>query len=100
MNRDATRRPLPPLARLGGQVDVVPDGSCAELHRDRLGQGRNNAKAFLDEHLEIAREIEGKVYEATGLNKDLVVPIERDESVDVPDLEGPIEASAVVEQAA
>ncbi len=45
--------------------------------RSRLGQGRNNAKAFLDEHQEMAREIEGKIYDALGSDKDLVVPIER-----------------------
>ncbi len=45
---------------------------------ERLGQGRNNAKAYLDEHPEIAAEIQSKVYEALGIGQDLVQPIERD----------------------
>ena len=49
---------------------------------------RDSAKAFLDENQEMAREIEGKIYTALGLDQDLVVPIERDESEPVPDLEG------------
>ncbi len=60
---------------------------------ERLGQGRNNAKGFLDEHQEIAREIEAKIYAATGADRDLVAPIEREDDVaapvlaDLPDVE-------------
>jgi hypothetical protein len=42
-----------------------------------LGQGRGNAKAFLEEHREIAKEIETKIYAALGIGKDLVKPIEQ-----------------------
>ena len=83
---------------LGIEHDIVTkSGSFFSYNGDRLGQGRNNAKAFLEEHKEIACEIEAKVYEATGLNKDLVVPIDRDEDVALPDLDEPLET---VEQAA
>jgi hypothetical protein len=41
-----------------------------------LGQGRGNAKAFLDEHQDMAKEIEGKIYAALGISRDLVKPIE------------------------
>ena len=55
-------------------------GSFFSYGDERLGQGRNNAKAYLDEHQEIAKEIESKVYEVLGLgDQDLVQPIERDE---------------------
>ena len=63
---------------------VTKSGSFFSYNSERLGQGRNNAKAFLDEHAEIAKEIEGKVYEALGIGQDLVKPIERDEAVEVP----------------
>ena len=56
---------------------VTKSGSFFSYGDERLGQGRNNAKAFLDEHQEISKEIEGKVYEALGLNQDLVAEIER-----------------------
>ena len=58
---------------------VAKSGSFFSYGDERLGQGRNNAKAFLDEHPEIAKEIEAKVYEALGIGQDLVTPIERDE---------------------
>ena len=59
---------------------VTKSGSFFSYGDERLGQGRNNAKAYLDEHQEIAKEIEAKVYEALGLgDQDLVQPIERDE---------------------
>jgi recombination protein RecA len=63
-------------------------GSFFSYGDERLGQGRNNAKAYLDEHQEIAKEIESKVYEALGLGEqDLVQPIERDEdSPPVPEI--------------
>jgi recombination protein RecA len=49
-----------------------------------LGQGRGNAKAYLDEHQEMAKEIEDKIYAALGLGKDLVTPIERDKDASAP----------------
>src|SRR3712207_1956615 len=43
---------------------VAKSGSFFSYDGDRLSQGRNNAKAYLDEHPEIAKEIEAKIYEA------------------------------------
>ena len=57
---------------------VAKSGSFFSYDSERLGQGRNNAKGFLEEHPEIAKEIEGKVYEALGIGQDLVAPIDRD----------------------
>src|ERR671922_1104959 len=56
---------------------VTKSGSFFSYGDERLGQGRNNAKAFLEEHPEIAKEIEGKVYEALGMNQDLIAEIDR-----------------------
>ena len=46
---------------------VTKSGSFFSYGDERLGQGRGNAKAFLDEHPEMAAEIEDKVYDALGL---------------------------------
>ena len=77
------------LLDLGVEHDIVTkSGSFFSYGETRLGQGRNNSKQFLDEHQEISKEIESKVYEALGLgDQDLVQPIERDEdSPPVPDI--------------
>src|ERR1700741_4869549 len=59
---------------------VTKSGSFFSYGEDRLGQGRGNAKAVLDEHQDIAKEIERKIYAALGIGRDLVNPIEgRDE---------------------
>jgi recombination protein RecA len=64
---------------------VTKSGSFFSYGEERLGQGRNNAKAFLDEHADTAKEIENKVYDALGLGKDLVKPIDRDAPVPAPE---------------
>jgi len=67
------------LIDLGIENNVVTkSGSFFSYGDERLGQGRNNAKAFLNEHVEIAKEIESKIYEALGVNRDLVTPIDPD----------------------
>jgi recombination protein RecA len=56
------------LIDLGLEHDIVQkSGSFFSYGSDRLGQGRNNAKAFLRENPAMAREIELKVYEAVGM---------------------------------
>jgi recombination protein RecA len=55
------------LIDLGLEHDIVQkSGSFFSYGEERLGQGRNNAKAYLREHPEKAQEIERKVYEAAG----------------------------------
>ena len=71
---------------------VTKSGSFFSYGEDRLGQGRNNAKAFLDEHLEIAKEIENKIYAALGVDRDLVAPIEHD---DVPEMDVDLETGEI-----
>ena len=66
------------LLDLGVEHNVVSkSGSFFSYKGERLGQGRNNSKAFLDEHQEVAKAIETEVWQALGLGPDLVVPIER-----------------------
>jgi recombination protein RecA len=55
---------------------ITKSGSFFSYGEERLGQGRGNAKAFLDEHQEMAKEIEGKIYSALGIGRDLVKQIE------------------------
>jgi recombination protein RecA len=55
---------------------ITKSGSFFSYGDERLGQGRGNAKAFLDEHPDVAKEIEGKIYAALGIDRNLVKPIE------------------------
>jgi len=53
---------------LGIEHDIVQkSGSFFSYGDERLGQGRNNAKAYLRENPEKLREIEAKIYEAVGI---------------------------------
>jgi recombination protein RecA len=67
---------------LGLEHDIVgKSGSFFSYDGERLGQGRNNAKAFLDEHPDVAEEIENKIYAALGVDRGGVTPIDADEDV-------------------
>ena len=57
---------------------VTKSGSFFSYGDERLGQGRNNAKGYLDQHLEVAKEIEAKIYAALNIGQDLVTPIDRE----------------------
>ncbi|HEY0343636.1 MAG TPA: recombinase RecA [Solirubrobacteraceae bacterium] len=82
------------LLDLGLEHDIVgKSGSFFSYGAERLGQGRNNAKAFLDQHQEIAKEIESKVYAALGIGQDLVAPIEQDEDAAPVPIVGAFEAA-------
>jgi recombination protein RecA len=66
---------------------VTKSGSFFSYGDERLGQGRNNAKAFLNEHLEIRAEIEAKIYEALGIDRDAIAKIEPDDDIPpIPDM--------------
>jgi recombination protein RecA len=58
---------------------ITKSGAFFSYGDERLGQGRGNAKAFLDDHLDLAREIESKIYAALGLSRDLAKPIGSDD---------------------
>jgi recombination protein RecA len=67
------------LIDLGLEHSIVSkSGSFFSYGNDRLGQGRAAAKAHLEANPEIAKQIEEKIYEALGLGRDLVTPIDRD----------------------
>jgi recombination protein RecA len=72
------------LIDLGIEHNVVSkSGSFFSYGDERLGQGRNNAKAYLDEHPEVAKEIEDKIYVALDISRD-VVPLGGDGDIVAP----------------
>jgi recombination protein RecA len=61
------------ISKMGSILDVALEqnivgksGSWYTYADQRIGQGRENAKAFLEEHSELAGEIEAKIREALG----------------------------------
>jgi recombination protein RecA len=80
---------------LGLEHDVVSkSGSFFSYGEERIGQGRNNAKGYLVEHPEIAREIEGKVYEAMGIERAAPPPIAAAEDDGAPTTLEPVSEKA------
>jgi recombination protein RecA len=58
------------LLDLGLEHDVVrKSGSFFSIGEERIGQGRNNAKAFLRENPEAVRALESRIYEALGIER-------------------------------
>ena len=58
------------LIDLGIEHGIVQkSGAFFSYDGERLGQGRNNAKAFLRENAAIASEIEEKIYEKLGIER-------------------------------
>jgi recombination protein RecA len=58
------------LLDLGIEHGIVQkSGAFFSYGGERLGQGRNNSKQFLREQPAMAKEIEGKIYEALGLTR-------------------------------
>jgi recombination protein RecA len=63
------------ISKEGSLIDVGVDleiikkaGAWFTYEGEQLGQGRENARAFLAEHIDIRDEIERKVREATGIS--------------------------------
>lgn len=78
------------ISREGGILDLGLDygvltksGSWFSYGEERLGQGRENAKEFLQEHPEIAQEIEEKIREMSGFKR--TENISKNSQVDEPD---------------
>ncbi len=59
------------LIDMGVEANVVDkSGAWLSYKGDRIGQGRENAKAFLREHADIATAIEAQVLDKHGLSRD------------------------------
>jgi recombination protein RecA len=62
------------LLDLGTKAGVVEkSGSWFSYGSERIGQGRENAKAYLRAHPDVAREIEDKVRENAGLVSEAMI---------------------------
>jgi recombination protein RecA len=71
------------LIDLGLEHNIVSkSGSFFSYGKERLGQGRPNAKAHLDANPAIAKEIEDKIYAALRINQEGPTPIDRDSDSD------------------
>ncbi|MGH2980931.1 MAG: recombinase RecA, partial [Solirubrobacterales bacterium] len=78
------------LLDLGLEHDLVQkSGSFFSYGELRLGQGRNNAKQYLTENPKLADEIEAKVLEKVGVDRDdaapEIAPVEKAEAKPDPD---------------
>ncbi|MGJ9381481.1 recombinase RecA [Salipaludibacillus neizhouensis] len=72
---------------IGSELDIVQkSGAWYSFNSERMGQGRENAKQFLKENVEITADIEKQIREHHGLvkPKDVPVPEEVDEEADLP----------------
>jgi recombination protein RecA len=72
------------LLDMGVAAEIVKkSGAWFTYEGDQLGQGKENARAFLAEHMDIALEIERRVREAVGLTsfgEDEIIQVEQAES--------------------
>jgi recombination protein RecA len=77
------------LLDVGVAIEIVKkSGAWFTYEGEQLGQGRENARQFLQEHTDIAGEIERKIREAVGLTSfeggDEVVELQDAEPVEAP----------------
>ena len=77
------------ISREGAMLDVGVDlemikksGAWFTYEGEQLGQGRENARAFLAEHTDMRDEIERKIREAVGLTS---FGEEGDQPIEIPD---------------
>jgi recombination protein RecA len=83
------------ISREGSLLDVGVDlelikksGAWFTYEGEQLGQGRENAKTFLNENPEIMMDISERILAQVGINRDGVVP--EGEVTDLTDLDAPI----------
>ena len=78
------------LIDLGVKAGIVEkSGAWISFNGDRIGQGRENAKAFLRENPKVANAIERAVRESAGLIVDkMLAEPEEDAEGEMPDEDG------------
>ncbi len=63
------------ILELGVKHDIVEkSGAWYAYNKDKIGQGKDNARDYLKEHPELAMEIEARVREAVGVNNPSAKP--------------------------
>jgi recombination protein RecA len=76
------------LIDVGVATEIVKkSGAWFTYEGEQLGQGRENARAFLKEHVDVAEEIERRVREAVGLTAFTDEDSATDQPIDVPEAE-------------
>ena len=69
---------------LGVKFEIIEkSGAWFSYGDERIGQGRENAKKFLIENIDIAQEIEDKIRVANGLNNNSITNLIEDTSTTV-----------------
>jgi len=75
------------ISREGDLIDLASNdniveksGSWFSFNGERIGQGRENAKEYLKEHPEVAKEIEARVLEKYGITKPAVAAAPAEET--------------------
>ncbi|MFM8760217.1 MAG: recombinase RecA, partial [Polynucleobacter victoriensis] len=64
---------------LGVECDIVEkSGAWYSYNGERVGQGKDNAREFLKENPEIAKEIEAKIREKLGVNSGSVITLKEE----------------------
>ncbi len=73
----------------GEVIDLASDagiinksGSWYSLENERIGQGRDNARTYLEEHPELMAQLENKVLEVHGIHRKLVEAVPAEASGD------------------
>jgi recombination protein RecA len=68
------------LIDLGIEHDVVQkSGAFFSYGEMRLGQGRANAKTFLNDNPEVAAKLQEEIYAAAGIDRSLIAHIDRED---------------------
>jgi recombination protein RecA len=61
------------LVDYGVKLDIIDkSGAWFSYKETKVGQGRENVKAFLKEHTEIAKQIEDEIKQSIGINSSLI----------------------------
>jgi recombination protein RecA len=86
------------ISKLGEIIDIGVDkniieksGAWFSYGGTRIGQGRENVKAFLQEHADMAAEIEAKVRESYGLKAVPAAPAAEAPVKEAKEKEAPVE---------
>ncbi len=69
------------LINLGVEYDVInKSGSWFSYNGSRIGQGRDNARQYLEDNPAVAEEVKTKILEKTGINKTVAAKPEESEA--------------------
>ncbi|MDH3227662.1 MAG: DNA recombination/repair protein RecA, partial [Thermoleophilia bacterium] len=61
---------------------LTKSGAYFSYGEERLGQGRNQARAFLSEHPDIAHQIESEIRERAGIPVPTIEPVAEQEDTE------------------